>query len=103
DVLGLDSCLMSMAEVAHEVRDYADYFVSSQGNIDDLGWPYRDIMEDLKANIDNAHFGPKEFARTIVDDYVGYYVDYGVIAKRSTHLSALRLDRFDHLARTVKS
>src|SRR5215213_4201401 len=43
DVFGLDSCLMSMAEVAFEVRDYADYFVSSQGNIDDMGWPYRHI------------------------------------------------------------
>jgi hypothetical protein len=103
DVLGLDSCLMSMAEVAFEVRDYADYFVSSQANIDDMGWPYRNILEDLKAKIDDPHFGPKDFSRTIVEDYVGYYVDYGVIAKRSTHLSALRLDRFDHLARNVKS
>jgi hypothetical protein len=103
DVLGLDSCLMSMAEVAYEVRDYAAYFVSSQGNIDDMGWPYRDILADLRARIDDPCFGPKEFSQTIVDDYIGYYVDYGVIAKRSTHLSALRLDRFDHLARNVKS
>lgn len=34
DVVFFDVCLMGMAEVAYQIRDYADYFVSSQN----LGW-----------------------------------------------------------------
>lgn len=34
DVLFLDVCLMGLAEVAYQVKDYADYFVASQN----LGW-----------------------------------------------------------------
>src|SRR5262249_38222467 len=30
-ILGLDSCLMGMAEVAYEVRNYVDYLVGAEG------------------------------------------------------------------------
>ena len=50
DVVGLDSCLMSTAEIGYELRHYVDYLVSSQGNVDDIGWPYADLLGWLKQN-----------------------------------------------------
>lgn len=100
DVLGLDSCLMSMAEIGYEVRKHASLLVSSQGNEDDMGWPYRDILSDLK---NHPEWTPRVFAQKIVEDYNVYYFDYAVLSKISANLSALDLSKFDYLADGLKA
>ena len=44
DVIGFDACLMGMAEVAHELRDCADFMVGSQETEGAAGWPYSNIL-----------------------------------------------------------
>jgi hypothetical protein len=46
-VLGMDACLMSMIEVAYQVREYADYMVGSQEVEEGTGWPYDKILGKL--------------------------------------------------------
>jgi len=99
DVVGLDSCLMSMAETAYEIREHASYLISSEGSEDDMGWPYRDILQTLK---DNATWDSLQVVQSVVDNYNMYYVDYAMLAGTSASLSALNLDNVDFLADAVK-
>jgi len=46
DIIGFDSCLMAMIEVAHSVRNVADYMVASEEVEADAGWNY-DWLRDL--------------------------------------------------------
>ncbi|MEK6278947.1 MAG: clostripain-related cysteine peptidase [Acidobacteriota bacterium] len=100
DVVGLDSCLMSTAEIGYELRTYVDYLVSSQGNVDDIGWPYRDILSWLKQNPTTS---PENLTKQTVDVYNSYFVDYAMIGKSSGNLSALTLSAFDDLAPAIES
>lgn len=96
DVVGLDSCLMSMTEIAFGIRGYAKYLVGSQGNEDDMGWPFADILYGLKRMTD-----PRRVAATTVDRYNTYYLDYALIAGASANLSAVDLTKMDGLAAAV--
>jgi hypothetical protein len=67
DVLFLDVCLMGMAEVAYQVKDYAGYFASSQN----IGWApvgsdgrYVQIVQGTDLNTT-----PQEMARLVVQSY----------------------------------
>jgi hypothetical protein len=48
DIIGMDSCLMGMAEVCDVAELYADYLVASEGFVPEFGWPYEFLM---------GHFG----------------------------------------------
>jgi hypothetical protein len=73
DVLGMDSCLMSMAEVAYEVREYVKYLVGAEGFIPSQGWPYHHMLGLLR---DKPRIQPEDYARCLVGRYVEYYSDY---------------------------
>lgn len=73
DVLGMDSCLMSMAEVGYELRETVDYLVGSEGFSRNAGWPYRQILSKLK---DEQAIEPKDCARMIVREYMHFYAPY---------------------------
>src|SRR5688572_8535103 len=47
DILGMDSCLMSMAEVAYEVRQHVEYLVGAEGFEPNTGWPYGRLLLGL--------------------------------------------------------
>lgn len=68
--LGFDACMMSMAEVAYEYRDLADYMLASVTSIPFAGWDYTPILENLTANPD---MGAVELGTVVVDSYVEYY------------------------------
>ena len=85
DVLGMDSCLMSMAELCYEIREYADYLVGSEGFVQNTGWPYHRILESLRSSPE-----PEGFVKTIVQRYTCFYQDYEV-AGVSTDISACNL------------
>jgi hypothetical protein len=86
-ILGMDTCLMSMIEVAYEVSDSVEYLVGSEGFVQNAGWPYHRIVEAVA-----AHSDPKAVARAIVDRYLAFYRDYEV-AGVSTDMSACDLQR----------
>jgi hypothetical protein len=72
DVLGLDSCLMSMAEVSYEVRADVQYLVGSEGLVQSAGWPYRYLLGKLTAN-PGGPLGPEPLVRRLVDHFIEYY------------------------------
>ena len=70
DVLGLDACLMSMAEVGFENRSAVDFTVGSEQTEPGDGWPYNTIFKDL---VKNPKMSPRELARIVVKRYLASY------------------------------
>jgi hypothetical protein len=69
-LLGMDACLMSMLEVAYQVRGYCRYLVSSQEAEPATGWPYGPI---LKALVARPTMTAAELAETIVREFLAAY------------------------------
>ena len=67
DVLGLDACYMGMLEVMYQVKDYADYLVSSENEEALDGWPYDKLIETI---INNPEMDSSLFSTSIVDTYL---------------------------------
>lgn len=98
DILGLDSCMMSMAEIGYELRHYVKFMVGAEGFEPNSGWPYERILSDL---LTNSKIEPEPFAVQIVDRYVNYYTDF-LPAARSVDMSACDLSRCDELGNAIK-
>jgi cysteine peptidase C11 family protein len=90
DILGMDSCLMSMAEVAFEVHEYVDFMIGAEGFERNTGWPYARLLEILMASAEPLSIEAPDLAKAIVRDYVEYYENY-TLADLSTDISALNL------------
>jgi hypothetical protein len=113
DVIGFDSCLMSMTEIAYEVRS-VDYLVGAEGFEPDNGWPYGRILHNLnKAAVRSRNapevnsdvldpLDPANVAKMIVATYERYYMDY-TDADISTDLAALDLGHIQNLETKVKA
>jgi hypothetical protein len=99
DILGMDSCLMSMAEVAYELRHVVNYLVGAEGWIQNTGWPYNRVLEVLKHD---PAIKAESFATKIVEVYNRYYQDYEV-AGISTDLAACRLRDMDDLCTALRA
>ncbi|MBX3171059.1 MAG: hypothetical protein KF760_26865 [Candidatus Eremiobacteraeota bacterium] len=44
DVIGFDECLMASTEIAHQLKDYANYLVASEEVEGGAGWQYDDVL-----------------------------------------------------------
>ena len=93
DILGMDACLMSMVEVAYQVRDMADYSVGSEESEPGEGWPYDRILRALAAK---PGMTPEDLSKTIVGEYLA---SYG--AGDNVTQSAMRLAKLTPLASAV--
>jgi len=93
DILGLDACLMSMVEVAYQMRDVAGYSVASEETEPGEGWPYDRILRSLAAK---PSMTPEALAKVIVKHYIA---SYG--AGENVTQSALRLADLKALTRAV--
>jgi hypothetical protein len=105
DILGLDSCLMSMAEVCYELRTLVNTVVGCESYAPAAGWPYRSILERLKSivEMDEAYQDvPKSFAKGIVEDYVSSYADYAEGGLSVTQ-SALDVTEVDGLTEVIRN
>jgi hypothetical protein len=74
-VLGMDSCLMSMAEVCYELKDEVNFLVGAEGFARNTGWPYAEILQFLRQDPPPT---PAEVARHIVAEYIRYYSAYTI-------------------------
>jgi hypothetical protein len=83
DIIGLDSCMMSMAEIGYELRNYAHYMVGAEGYEPNTGWPYERVVVDILSDPDVE---PDALAKKIVEKYIAYYSDF-LSAGRSVDLS----------------
>lgn len=97
DLLGMDACLMGNIEVAYELRQKAAYLVASEELVPGHSWPYEQIYGALRANPDQS---PRDLAKRVVDDYVGYYSENPPAAGDVTQV-ALDLSRIDTLSAAV--
>ena len=70
DILGMDACLMSMAEVMYQVRDSVTFAVGSEETEPEDGWPYEGIIFALASK---PTMTPQELSTTIVKKYLASY------------------------------
>jgi hypothetical protein len=88
DVLGLDSCLMSMVEVCYELREEVDFLIGAEGFERNTGWPYHEILDvlqgNLKSSVKKQEAVLEGLIGAIVSEYVRYYFPY--------HLSGVSVD-----------
>jgi hypothetical protein len=70
DILGMDACLMSMAEVGYQLRDAVNLTVGSEETEPGDGWPYDKILETLAKK---PTMTPLELSKMIVKKYLGSY------------------------------
>ena len=68
-LIGFDACLMSMIEIAHIMKKYADVMVGSQEVELGTGWNYAHVLQPLL----NAPIDVKSFANHIVTSYKRSY------------------------------
>lgn len=71
DVVLLDACLMGMLEVAYSVRNCADIMLASEENVPVPGQPYQTTLWRITSN---PGMSPLQLSRTVVDEYMGYYL-----------------------------
>ena len=77
DVFGTDACLMQMAEVVYEIKDYADYIVGSEETEPGDGYTYNDFLAPIAKNpgMDALAVG-KQTVNAYADHYDGIRQGY---------------------------
>ncbi|MEQ1741293.1 MAG: clostripain-related cysteine peptidase [Candidatus Nitrotoga sp.] len=93
DILGMDACLMSMAEVGYQIRDSASYTVGSEQTEPGEGWPYHTILGALAKK---PAMTPRDLSKLIVDKYLASYTNADGVT-----LSACDLSKATGLATAV--
>ena len=77
DIVGMDTCLMNMAEICYELnRTSITYLVGSEGFSPNTGWPYAAILRALEAKIRSGGATPKWLAVQIVEEFSKFYQPY---------------------------
>ena len=96
DILGMDACLMNMAEVGYQVKDSVLYTVGSEETEPLDGWPYDTILAALSQQSDMS---PTDLSKRIVRHYIDSYKGSGEAVTQS----ALDMSVSPVLASAVKS
>jgi hypothetical protein len=97
DVLGFDACLMSMIEVAYQLRGLAGHIVASEEVEPGDGWPYDKVIADLAAN---PNASGATVAKAIVRRYLASYAASEEVTDSAVDLSRVTAlkDAVDQLA-----
>ena len=95
DIVGFDSCNISLIEGAYQLREVADFLVASQFTDPLPGWPYHVILKRILD--DDDHFaggqGPEDLGRAIVSQFVRHYS-----GQKTVTMTALDLSRVEDIA-----
>jgi cysteine peptidase C11 family protein len=107
DIIGMDNCLMSMAEISYELRGLAQIVVGCESFSPASGWPYREVLERLAKDFVTPCLQPGESAveaaaRAIVKEYVNYYANYWM-AGLSVTQSALNISKVEKLHELIET
>jgi hypothetical protein len=94
DLVGMDACLMTMIEVAYQLRDHTNVLVGSEEVEPGPGWPHAAILGDLTKN---PTMTVGELGAVVVQRYVESY-RHG--AENATQ-SAIDLGQLDDLVEAV--
>jgi len=79
DLVGMDACLMTMLEVAYQLREHARILVGSETVEPGPGWPHDRILGELTASLATT---PDELAAVVVKRCVEFYAGSG---QEATH------------------
>ncbi|MBI4611400.1 MAG: hypothetical protein HY726_20610 [Candidatus Rokubacteria bacterium] len=94
DLVGMDACLMTMLEVAYQIRNHASVLVGSEELEPGDGWPYDLILQDLVAR---PLMTADDLGKVIVHRYIESYRSAGLDVTQS----AIDLSRLDDLVEAV--
>ncbi len=97
-LIGMDACLMSMVEVAYQLRANANYMVGSQEVEPLSGWPYTAILSSLT---NDSGMTPEALAKLIVQEYGRYYEEDSRGSLPQITQSATNLTVIEKLAEAV--
>ncbi|MEG4574210.1 clostripain-related cysteine peptidase [Microcoleus sp. N3A4] len=97
-LIGMDACLMSMVEVAYQLRANANYMVGSQEVEPLSGWPYTAILGSLTSD---SRMTPEALATLIVQEYGRYYEEDSRGSLPQITQSATNLTVVEKLAEAV--
>ena len=86
DIVGFDACLMSMAEVAYQIRSTAAYTVGSEQTEPNDGWPYDRVLAALAVK---PTMTPADFSKEIVKHYLASYGKTSNVTLAATDLAAI--------------
>jgi pentapeptide MXKDX repeat protein len=105
DIIGMDNCLMSMAEICYELRGLVDIVIGCESFSPASGWPYREVLERLATDFVSPRLRPGQSvaeaaAGAIVKEYVNYYANYW-IAGLSVTQSALNVCKVETLREEI--
>jgi len=95
DILAMDACLMQMAEIAYEVRRYAEFMVGSEEVVPAHGYDYEKFLSFL---VSNPSADAESFAVKIVDLFTSFYAGMN----RGAQLSAVRTASMQGLAQALR-
>ncbi|MFA6433228.1 MAG: clostripain-related cysteine peptidase [Elusimicrobiales bacterium] len=70
DIYGSDACLMQMAEVIYEIKDFAGFIVGSEETEPGDGYTYNTFLAPL---VSDPGMSAEAFARVAVDSYSDHY------------------------------
>lgn len=104
DLLGLDTCVMSMAEVCFELAGSVRFMVSSESFGPQSGWPYGRILERLSKHLaeNNGETTSEQLAGMVIDEHVDFYLEYAATNGLSVDISLMDADRAGDLVDAVK-
>jgi hypothetical protein len=94
DIFAMDACLMQMAEVVAELKDYSKYIVASEEEIPGAGFPYDDILGCV-----NSSSNVRDVSKCMVVAYDNAYgsgrkTDFGDYNDKTTTLSSIETSKF---------
>ncbi|MBI3950309.1 MAG: peptidase C11 [Acidobacteria bacterium] len=84
DILGMDACLMSMAEVGYQLRDSVMLTVGSEEIEPGDGWPYDKILAALASK---PKMTPQELTVVIVKQYLASYPAHAGVTQAACDLT----------------
>lgn len=85
DVFASDACLMQMAEVAYQIKDYAEFVVASEETEPGDGYTYDDMLGPLAGNPGQS---AQSLAALTAKAYTAHYASMGQGATQSSIRSA---------------
>jgi hypothetical protein len=97
DVIGMDACLMTMLEVAYQIRDHALVLIGSEEVEPGDGWPYDPILGELARS---PQMSGAELSKNIVNQYIDSY-DRGAPFSPSVTQAAVDLSKLGDITQAV--
>lgn len=89
DVLATDACLMQMASIMYEFKDYAKVIVGSQQPIPGAGYPYDGIVRYMGANLNRLN--AESFGSMLVEGYGQVYNGQPFTSLSAVHSNQVKM------------